>query len=111
MSESRVRENRSHGSMRRREATPASRPARAAPEASRRPYAGALDDGQLGGRSLRNAEALRLRRSPLLAGGSGSALRTRTTLACRPSERSKHEFGDARLRSRKQERVARARDE
>ncbi len=33
-----MRENRSHGSMRRREATPASRPARAAPEASRRPY-------------------------------------------------------------------------
>ena len=31
-------DNRSHGSMRRREATPASRPARAAPEASRRPY-------------------------------------------------------------------------
>jgi hypothetical protein len=39
MSESRVRENRTHGSMRRREATPdqsatAARP----PEASRRPY-------------------------------------------------------------------------
>jgi hypothetical protein len=31
MSESRVRENRMHGSMRRREATPASRQARAAP--------------------------------------------------------------------------------
>ncbi len=33
-----MRENRTHGSMRRREATPASRQARAAPEASRRPY-------------------------------------------------------------------------
>jgi transposase InsO family protein len=40
MSVSRVRENRMHGSMRRREATPASRAStcRAAAEASRRPY-------------------------------------------------------------------------
>jgi hypothetical protein len=40
MSESRVRENRMHGSMRRREATNASRAStrRAAAEASRRPY-------------------------------------------------------------------------
>ena len=40
MSESRVRENRTHGSMRRREATTASRAStrRAAEEASRRPY-------------------------------------------------------------------------
>jgi hypothetical protein len=40
MSESRVRENRTHGSMRRREATNASRARtrRAAAEASRRPY-------------------------------------------------------------------------
>ena len=40
MSESRVRENRMHGSMRRREATTASRAStrRAAEEASRRPY-------------------------------------------------------------------------
>src|SRR5450755_3486248 len=40
MSESRVRENRMHGSMRRREATTASRAStrRAAAEASRRPY-------------------------------------------------------------------------
>jgi len=44
MSGSRVRENRMHGSMRRREATPASRPARAAPEASRRPYPALLGD-------------------------------------------------------------------
>src|SRR4051794_38854425 len=45
MSVSRVRENRSHGSMRRREATPASRPARAAPEASRRPYVAVVRRG------------------------------------------------------------------
>jgi hypothetical protein len=39
MSESRVRENRTHGSMRRREATPdQSAQAAQSPEASRRPY-------------------------------------------------------------------------
>ena len=38
MSESRVRENRTHGSMRRREATPISRQRRASGQASRRPY-------------------------------------------------------------------------
>ena len=44
MSESRVRENRTHGSMRRREVTPVSRQARATAEASRRPYGAALGD-------------------------------------------------------------------
>jgi hypothetical protein len=42
MSESRVRENRTHGSMRRREATPdQSTQVAQSPEASRRPYEGA----------------------------------------------------------------------
>jgi hypothetical protein len=47
MSESRVRENRMHGSMRRREATNASRAStrRAAAEASRRPYDAAVGAG------------------------------------------------------------------
>ena len=56
-----------HGSMRRREATPASRPARAAPEASRRPYKR---------RSGRGAAGLSLRlqtaRIVLVAAGGGS---------------------------------------
>src|SRR5215218_798775 len=42
MSESRVRENRTHGSMRRREAPHASRQRRAALAASRRPYGAAV---------------------------------------------------------------------
>jgi hypothetical protein len=59
MSESRVRENRMHGSMRRREATTASRAStrRAAAEASRRPY---------------NVHLVKLAR--MMGGGVGEAL-------------------------------------
>jgi hypothetical protein len=58
MSESRVRENRTHGSMRRREATNASRAStrRTAAEASRRPYAAAVRRDAIG--ALDNAASV-----------------------------------------------------
>ena len=56
MSESRVRENRTHGSMRRREATNVSRLARATEEPSRRPYEAALSARLLLLRTIRRRQ-------------------------------------------------------
>jgi hypothetical protein len=62
MSESRVRENRMHGSMRRREATPdQSAPAARSEDASRRPYNGAVPPTALEAALVDDLRALKRR--------------------------------------------------